>query len=76
MNKIVIHVGLLIFCVSIIFFAQRGLPLEQVLLRSFMVFAFVTIMLAIIAILIIKSVGNSRSSYKKDDNLAKNLGGK
>ena len=75
MNKIILQIGLLIFFVSIIFFAQRGLPVEQIFLRSFLVFVFVTIMLSIITILIIKSV-HSKSFYKKNENLAENLGGK
>lgn len=74
MNKIVIHVGLLVFFLAIIFFAQSGLPVEQVLLRSFLVFIFVTIMLGIISLLIIKSI--NKALYKKKDELAQNLGGK
>ena len=75
MNKILIQVGLIIFFVSIIFFAQRGLPIEQVLLRSFMVFIFVTIMITIITLLILRS-GNMKSSFKKKEHFAENLGGK
>jgi positive regulator of sigma E activity len=74
MNKIVLQVGLLVFFLGMIFFAQRGLPVEQVILRSFMVFIFVTIMLAIISILVIKSI--NKALYKKKDELAENLSGK
>lgn len=70
MNKIVMQIGLLVLCIAIIFFAQRGLPVEQILLRSVMVFIFVTIMLSIIAILIVKSV--SKSLHKKKDELVQN----
>lgn len=74
MNKIIIQVGMLVFFVSVIFFAQRGLTVDQVLLRSFMIFVFVTSMLAIISIIIIKSI--SKSASKKNNDLAQNLGGK
>ena len=70
MNKIVLQIGLLSFFIAIIFFAQRELPVEQILLRSFMLFIFVTIMLSIIALLIIKSV--NKRSYKKKDELVQN----
>ncbi len=70
MNKIVMQIGLLVLCIAIIFFAQRGLPVEQILLRSVMVFIFVTIMLSIIAILIVKSV--SKTTHKKKDELVQN----
>lgn len=74
MNKIIVQVGLLVFFVSVIFFAQRGMTVDQVLLRSFMIFIFVTSMLAIISILIIKSI--SKSATKKNNDLVQNLGGK
>jgi len=75
MNKIVVQVGLLVFFLSVIFFAQRSLPIEQVLLRSFLVFVFVTIMLALLSIIIIKSI-NKALNKKQQDDLAQNLGGK
>jgi hypothetical protein len=75
MNKIVVQVGLLVFFLSVIFFAQRSLPIEQVLLRSFLVFIFVTIMLALLSIIIIKSI-NKALNKKQQDDLAQNLGGK
>lgn len=70
MNKIVMQIGLLVLCIAIIFFAQRGLPVEQILLRSVVVFIFVTIMLSILAILIVKSV--SKTIRKKKDELVQN----
>jgi hypothetical protein len=75
MNKIVVQVGLLVFFLSVIFFVQRGLPIEQILLRSFLVFIFVTIMLAVLSIIIIKSI-NKALNKKQQDDLAQNLGGK
>lgn len=70
MNKIVLQIGLLVFFVAIIFFAQRSLPIEQVLLRSFALFIFVTIMLSIIAILLIRSI--NKITRKKKDDLVQN----
>lgn len=70
MNKIVVQIGLLVFFLGIIFFAQRGLPIEQVLLRAFLVFIVVTIMLSILSIIVIKSI--NKALNKKKDGLAQN----
>ena len=66
MNKIVLQIGLLIFCLAIVFFAQQGLPAQDVLLRSFVVFIFLTIMIAIMAILFLKSINQVSLKKNKD----------
>lgn len=74
MNKIVLQFGLLIFFFSIIFFTQRGLAIEKVLLNSFAIFILVTTMLSLIVIGLIKAINNNSLSKLGDisDNLAGN----
>lgn len=67
MNKIVLQIGLLIFCLSIVFFAQQGLPVADVILRSLVVFVFLTIMISIIAIIFMKSI--NQVALKKNKEL-------
>ena len=56
MNKIIIQIGLLTFCMSVIFFSRNSIPIYDILLKSFAVFIIITIMGHIIAILFIQSV--------------------
>ncbi len=73
MNKIVLNIGLLSFFLSLIYFSQRGLVLEDIILRSFAVFVILTILLGILALLFLKAI--NKSSQKKSENLA-NIGRK
>lgn len=74
MNKIIMNLGLLFFFLAIIFFSQRELPLYDVLIRSFTVFIFLTVMLTILGIVFIRSI-NKRAISKTND-LSENLTGK
>ncbi|HRI47116.1 MAG: hypothetical protein KF721_04310 [Ignavibacteriaceae bacterium] len=65
MNKIILHFGLLVFFLSVIFFSQRGMSLEDVLLKSFVIFIVLTVMLNIVAILFIRSVNKTASEKSK-----------
>lgn len=56
MNKIILQVGLLIFCLAIIFFSRIGLSAQEVLLRSFVIFIVLAIMLSIIMLIVLKSI--------------------
>lgn len=71
MNKIVLQMGLLIFSLSLIYFGQRQLEVADVLLKSFVMFVFSTLALAIITIIFIKSINNTTT--KKNAAIAKNL---
>ena len=71
MQKIVMNVGLLSFFLAVIFFSQKQMPVVDVLLRSFLVFVFLTVMLSIIAITFMKSI--NKTSYKKNKELAENI---
>lgn len=59
MNKIILNFGLLVFFFSIIFFTQKGLPLEKVLLNSFAIFILLTTMLSLIVIGLIKAINKN-----------------
>lgn len=74
MNKIVLQAGLLFFAVSLIYFGQRNLEIAEVLLKSFVIFVFSTLALALVTILFMKSV--NKTSMKKNESIAKNLKGK
>ncbi|PKL83976.1 MAG: hypothetical protein CVV24_02360 [Ignavibacteriae bacterium HGW-Ignavibacteriae-3] len=74
MNKIIFQTGLLVFFFSVIYFTQKGLPLEKILLNSFVVFIILTSMLSIIVIGIIKAINNN--SINKLSDYSENLAGK
>lgn len=74
MNKIIFQTGLLVFFFSVIYFTQKGLPLEKILLNSFVIFIILTSMLSIIVIGIIKAINNN--SINKLSDYSENLAGK
>ncbi len=63
MNKIILNVGLLSFFLAIIYFSQRGLLVEDVILRSFAVFIIITILLGILALAFLKAI--NKTAQKK-----------
>ncbi len=65
MNKIVLQFGLLVFSLSLIFFSRIGLPIQQVLMRSFIVFVATTFLLGIIVIVFVNAI--NKASYKKKE---------
>jgi hypothetical protein len=73
MNKIVLQFGLLTFFFSIIFFTQRGMSLEKVLINSFAIFILLTTMLSIIVIGLIKAI--NRNSLNKLGDISEQLAG-
>ena len=73
MNKIVLQFGLLVFFLSVFFFSQEGIGVVQSLLRSFAVFAVVTSMSSVLAIVFIRSI--NKSSMKPERAFEKNLAG-
>lgn len=68
MNKIVFNFGLLVFFVSIIFFTQKGLSVEHVLLKSFIIFFSVTLMLGFLTIAFIKAINKASAERVKKLN--------
>lgn len=68
MNKIVINIGLLVFFISIIIFSQHGIELEDILLRSFVIFIVVTLLLGILVLAFIKAINKASIAKAKSYN--------
>ena len=66
MNKIILHIGLLMFFISIIIFSQQGMLVQDVLLRSFIIFFVATLMLTILALSFIRAI--NKTSVQKHKN--------
>ena len=66
MNKIILNVGLLIFFISIIIFSQQGMLVEDVLLKSFIIFFVATLMLTVLALFFIRAI--NKTSIEKNKN--------
>jgi hypothetical protein len=73
MNKIVLQFGLLFFFFSIIYFTQRGMEFDKILLNSFLVFIILTTMLSIIVIGLIKAI--NKNSFNKLSDYPGNIAG-
>ncbi len=71
MNKIAFDIGLLSFFVSIIVFSSQKLSILDILLRSFSIFAVVTIMVSFLILTLIKAV--NKLTMEKQKDLAENL---
>ena len=61
MNKILIQFGLLIFCFSLIFFSQRGMPLQDVIIKSFIVFISLTIVISVTVLFVMKMINKNET---------------
>ncbi len=59
MNKIVIRFGLLIFFLAVIYFTQREMSVSDVLLRSFVLFMVITVMVSVFVIAFMKAINKS-----------------
>ena len=73
MNKIVLQFGLLFFFFSIIYFTQRGMEFDKILLNSFLVFIILTTMLSFIVIGLIKAI--NKNSFNKVSDYPDNITG-
>ena len=73
MNKIVLQFGLLFFFFSIIYFTQRGMEFDKILMNSFLVFIILTTMLSIIVIGLIKAI--NKNSFNKLSDYPDNIAG-
>lgn len=68
MNKIILNIGLLIFCFSIIFFSQREMALAEVLMKSFTVFISSTVILSVTAIVLIKLIQKTTNQTNENSD--------
>ncbi len=66
MNKIILHFGLLVIFLSLLFFSQQNIPIQDVLIKSFAIFIVITLMSGILVIVFFRSV--SKMLYKKAMN--------
>ena len=66
MNKIILNIGLLIFFFSIIIFSQQGMLVEDILLKSFIIFFVATLMLTVLALSFIRAI--NKTSIEKQKN--------
>lgn len=73
MNKIIIQSGMLIFFISIIFFSQRGMAVQDILVRSLIIFVSFSILLSIIMLVFLKAI-NKTAVSKRKNSITENLG--
>lgn len=69
MNRIVLQIGLLIFSISIIYFSSRNIPLEDVLLRSTIIFFAFTLLVGLIVLMFMKSINKVSFEKNKESHL-------
>lgn len=69
MNKIVLQIGLLIFSISIIYYSSRNIPLEDILLRSIIIFFAFTLLTGLIVLMFMKSINKVSFEKNKETNL-------
>lgn len=65
MNKIITSFGLLVFFISVIIFAEKGMPILDVMVRSLSIYVVVTLMFGLSTLAFIKAI-NKTSSKKRD----------
>jgi hypothetical protein len=73
MNKIVLQFGLLVFFLAVIYYTERGMAIDKILLNSFVIFILLTTMVSIIVIGLIKAI--NRNSYNKLEEFSDQLAG-
>lgn len=68
MNKIILNIGLLIFCFSVIFFSQREMTIIEVITKSLIVFISSTVILSVTAIVLVKLIQKTESSAHENSD--------
>lgn len=66
MNKIILNIGLLVFFLSLIVFSRQNMLVEEILLKSFIIFFLVTLMLSIIALFLIRAINKASAEKQKN----------
>lgn len=72
MNKIVIRFGLLFFFLAVIYFTQREMSVSDVLLRSFVLFMVITVMVSVFVIAFMKAI-NKTDNHKNFKDIPDDL---
>lgn len=73
MNKIILQIGLLVFFFSVIYFVQKGFSIEKIILNSLAIFIFLTVMLSLLTLGLIKAI--NKNSFEKINNYTQDLTG-
>jgi len=68
MNKIVLQVGLLVFSISVIYYSSRSIPIEDILIRSTIIFLTFTLLTGGIVLIFMKSINKVSFEKNKDNN--------
>ncbi len=70
MSKIIFNFGLLIFFISIVIFTQKGMMVQDVIIKSTIIFLVVTILFSVITLTFIKAInkafGNKQNSINQE----------
>ena len=66
MNKIILNIGLLLFFLSIIIFSQQGMLVEDVLIKSFIIFFTSTLILTVLALSFIRAINKISNDKQKN----------
>jgi multisubunit Na+/H+ antiporter MnhG subunit len=67
MNKLVLDIGLLVFCFSIIFYSQSQLTITEILFRALVIFLITTITLSVGAYVLVKTMESNEDSDNKSN---------
>ncbi len=73
MSKIIFNFGLLIFFISIVIFAQKGMMVQDVIIKSTIVFLIATILFSVLTLTFIKAINKAFGS--KGQNINQELAG-
>jgi hypothetical protein len=73
MNKIIVQIGLLVFFISVIFFSQKEMAIQDILVRSLVLFVASTIMLSLLYLVFVRSINKMAVSKRKSfsDNIGR-----
>ncbi len=68
MSKIIFNFGLLIFFISIVIFTQKGMMVQDVIIKSTIIFLVVTILFSVITLTFIKAINKAFGSKQNNIN--------
>ncbi len=68
MSKIIFNFGLLIFFISIVIFAQKGMMVQDVIIKSTIVFLVVTILFSVLTLTFIKAINKAFGNKEQTIN--------
>jgi len=71
MNKIITNIGMIFFFLSMIYFTQRDFPIQDIIIRSLLVYIFLTFMFGIVAMFFVKSV--NKAVQRKSKEMVENI---